>query len=146
MEKIEFLISTLETIRQHADPEIASWFEKACDQYMTSPARITFDQALGFKSRRGILSQRTRYQQAQRDHYLRLAMRSIDPDKKPTTRCNMLAAEIRACESRVFVNWKHTGGPPESCSELRLNIWKAKQTGQPLSCKWRTLFFVCFGY
>lgn len=148
MKEIQSLLAVLETVKTYGsenDAEAASWFVNSIDTYMTSTGK-SLEKCLGLGSSRGTPSQRTQYMKAKRNDYLKKAFESIDPDKPDTVRCDQLANEIRSMEARFYINWKHSGGPPEQCSELRKNLYLAKDTGLQLPTETRYLFFLVNGY
>ncbi len=148
MEEIKHLMAVVDSIKAHGtpgNPEAAEWFLQGISDYMRSQEYQTLDKVFGLNSKRGTPTQRTRYMKDIRNMYLRRAYDCTAPDKPATTRCDILAQEIRRFD-RIYFSWKQQGGPPDLCSELRRNLYHAKDTGQELPRKYRYIFNLVHGY
>ncbi len=148
MEQIKHLIAVIDIVKRYGTPETpeaAEWFLGGLNEYMLSKEYQSLDKVFGLTSQRGTPTQRTQYIKILRNNYLKAAYECIDPEKPPTIRCDILAQEIRSFD-RMYLNWKKAGGPPELCSDLRKNIYLAKETGQTLPSTSRYLFYLIHGY
>jgi len=147
MNSIDRLLQAADAIQRHAEPDVAEWFQSGLNRYLSSRECRSLDEALGIGSTgRGKPSERSRYGKTLRDNLLRQAYDRIDPDGKPTTRCDGLASEIRDFEARFWPRWEGLEEPPAGCSELRRLLFMAKRTGEPLPTGWRTIYRVVFDY
>ncbi len=145
MTQIEHLIEILKTVKQHGSPEAVEWFESSCADYLSDGKRRTLDDCMGLGSTTGIQSPRTKYQKALRNEYLKSAFEFIDENLPPSRRCDVLADEIKAFETRIYPQWMSLEKPPENASQLRKYLFLAKRTGEPLSTHWRSLHLQIFG-
>ncbi len=149
MKEIKHLIAVIETVKRYGtpeDPEAADWFLCGFNEYMVAREYRSLDKIFGLTAGRGTPSQRTQYMKAIRNNYLKKAFETIAPEKPDTVRCDILAEETRAMESRFYRNWKKAGGPPALCTDLRKNLYYARDTGQSLPTKMRYLFNLVMGY
>lgn len=99
----------------------------AVHAYISGTVR-TMDEALDLVGSRGIGSARARFHLRRRGEYLGAALRLL-PAASDYARCKILKREIDTFEACVWPRWRDLEEPPETASDVRVLLFKARRIG-----------------
>lgn len=118
------LQTVADLVRQHAPPELASWFSDGVQAFITGRQR-TLCKALGCRAA-GHSAPTTEAAIQRRNQRLCEALSYCD-GATPWRRCLALEREIATFEAIVWPRWRELTAPPPGASALRTALFHARK-------------------